>query len=57
MPWHDNSLTFVGPSVVDLAQHFIERYIVDPVIQRAIAESDMHADGTLSRVSSTRWVS
>jgi len=25
MPWHDNSLTFVGPSVVDLAQHFIER--------------------------------
>jgi phosphatidylserine/phosphatidylglycerophosphate/cardiolipin synthase-like enzyme len=28
MPWHDNSLTFVGPSVVDLAQHFIERSVV-----------------------------
>ncbi|KAI9633008.1 uncharacterized protein MKK02DRAFT_40389 [Dioszegia hungarica] len=26
MPWHDTSLTIVGPSVVDLVQHFCERW-------------------------------
>ncbi|EIW71690.1 hypothetical protein TREMEDRAFT_71238 [Tremella mesenterica DSM 1558] len=26
MPWHDTSLTFIGPSVVDLIQHFCERW-------------------------------
>ncbi|ORX37927.1 hypothetical protein BD324DRAFT_623854 [Kockovaella imperatae] len=26
MPWHDTSLTMVGPSVVDLFQHFCERW-------------------------------
>nr|XP_019003723.1 phospholipase D [Kwoniella mangroviensis CBS 8507]OCF67184.1 phospholipase D [Kwoniella mangroviensis CBS 8507] len=26
MPWHDVSLTLIGPSVVDLVQHFTERW-------------------------------
>nr|ODN91177.1 phospholipase D [Cryptococcus depauperatus CBS 7841] len=26
MPWHDVSLTMIGPSVVDLVQHFCERW-------------------------------
>ncbi|KAL7424937.1 hypothetical protein Q5752_000624 [Cryptotrichosporon argae] len=26
MPWHDTSLTFLGPAVVDLVQHFCERW-------------------------------
>ncbi|WOO77674.1 Phospholipase D1 [Vanrija pseudolonga] len=26
MPWHDTSLTFIGPCVVDLVQHFCERW-------------------------------
>jgi phospholipase D1/2 len=26
MPWHDVHMTFEGPSVLDLAQHFIERW-------------------------------
>lgn len=26
MPWHDTSMTLVGPSVVDLVQHFCERW-------------------------------
>ena len=26
MPWHDTSLTLMGPSVVDLCQHFCERW-------------------------------
>ncbi|WVQ79396.1 hypothetical protein IAT38_001493 [Cryptococcus sp. DSM 104549] len=26
MPWHDVSLTIMGPSVVDLVQHFVERW-------------------------------
>lgn len=26
MPWHDTSLTIMGPAVIDLAQHFTERW-------------------------------
>jgi phospholipase D1/2 len=27
MPWHDTSMTLQGPVVVDLQQHFVERYV------------------------------
>ena len=26
MPWHDTSMTIIGPAVVDLTQHFVERW-------------------------------
>jgi len=40
MPWHDVSMTIVGPSVLDIAQHFIERW--NEVKKRKYAELERY---------------